>query len=233
MRHRAADDVIVDLCLGNGVGAIAGGAGSSGPSSSSSPDSSTLKTPNLVVNWPAVARQLGIPSQLPVLGSWLEYECRLIVEPVDHNVYHKPLPTSSGGSIPTTTAAQSAALSLLFSSASASFYGAPQNSPRTIVQNLGSTDFFVRLVGRAVRAGYEISPPLIQSVGNGLVMQANHPSTGNFFSTWTASYTTHPIQAAEWNLRWFVQLPAGGLGIYAASPPRPDRPTNIYKGSVR
>lgn len=229
LRHKASDDVIVDLCLNNGTG----GQSSSVMTGVSGESTSVLKTKNPQVSYPILAQGLGIPSQLPVLGSWLEYDCRLIVEPVDHNVYHKPLPISSANSNPLDTAVQSSVLSTLFSSPAASFYGAPQYSPQTIVQSRGSTDFYLRLVGRAVRAGYEIAPPQIYSVGNGQFMTANHPDAGTYFSTWTAGYTTHPIQAAEWNLRWFIQLPVGNIGINLASPPRPDKPTNIFPGNVR
>ena len=229
LKHKASDDLIVDLCLGNGTGGIS----SMASGTNNSPGTSKLQTKSSGISWPQVMQQLQIPAQLPTLGSWLEYDCRLVVEPVDRNVYHKPLPTSAAGGSPTQTAVQSAVLSSLFSSQKASFYGAPQTSPQTIVQGRGSTDFFLRLVGRAVRVGYEIAPPQIYSAGNGSFMTANHPDFGTYFSTWTASYTTHPIQAAEWNLRWFIQLPAGSVGINVASPPRPDKPGNIFPGNVR
>ncbi|WP_020474932.1 hypothetical protein [Zavarzinella formosa] len=226
LRHLAFDDVIVDLCLSRGLPNLRANARLPFIQALSAFGSDNL--------WDEVAQELDIPDEFSPIGSWISYECRLIVEPVDHNVIHKPLPVNSVPSV--TGAAASAGASAvrsLFASTDSSFFDALQQSPPPIVQNLGSTDFFLRLVGRAVRVSHEIPPPSLVSVGDGTATPANHPSAGTFFSAWTAAYTTHPIQAAEWNLRYFVQLPQGSPGLSLVSPPRPDQPDNIPQGTVR
>ena len=226
LRHRTDGDAIVDLCLGAGRPlkfngdppvAVKGWQEFGG-------DDST---------WGRIASTLGVPSEIDPLGSWQLYECRLVVEPVDRNVIHKPLPVSQSGPGPFAVGPAATSLEALFSSPRTSFYAAPQYSPPAIIQADGSTDFYVRLVGRAVRVGHEIPPPQLLGVSGGAAVPMNHPDAGTFFSTWTAGYTTHPIQAAEWNLRWFLQLPQGIAGINVRSQPRPDEPGNIYQGTVR
>jgi hypothetical protein len=106
-------------------------------------------------------------------------------------------------------------------------------SPPSVVQAVASASFYVRLIGRAVRLGHEIQPPTLLLFDNSAVHPANHPSFGTFFSTWTSGLTTHPIQSAEWNLRYFVQRDQGSPGFSIVSPPRPDEPRNINQGTVR
>lgn len=224
LRHLPAAEVLVDLCLNGSSGFAGGGLAPFNP----------IQGNQRVVapSWNEIKKTLGVPDQINPLSSWQNYECRLVVEPVDHIVVHKPLPT---GPMPNPLQLSPAAnfVQGFFSGNSNSFFAAPQVSPPTIIQSTGSTDLYIRLVGRAVRVGHEIPPPTMISVGGFPVVSANHPSVGTYFSTWTASYTTHPIQAAEWNLRWFVSLPPGALGIQLVSPPRPDEPNNVNSGTVR
>ncbi len=223
LKHRAADDVIVDLCLNQGA-IIQGGRGAQ----------LLLEPGNLdgLFDWADFARALNVPAQVAPIGSWTKYECRLVVEPVTNRVLHTPLATAPLPPSGSTGTGESV-LRSQFATPRNSAYFAPQVSPPTIVQVAASDSFFVRLVGRAVRIGHEISPPALLLADNSPVHEANDPRHGTFFSTWTAGYTTHPIQAAEWNLRYFVQRAQGSPGLSILSPPRPDEPGNIFRGTVR
>lgn len=228
LRHRAQDDVIVDLCLGNGNALRGGGGGAvlkgAGP----------LAGNNAPLRWGDIAQAIGAAAVTDPYSSWLRYNCKLVVEPVDGILVHRPLPTN-----PLAPAALlgrqpgAAGQHQPFSPPVPAVYAAPQATPQPVIQGVGSTGCYLRLVGDAVRIGHEIPPPTLVGVGPNPAYPMNGPEHGTYFETWTGMETTQPVQMATWNLRWFAQLPQGASGVSLKSLPRPDQPTNTYRGSVR
>lgn len=223
LQHKSNDDVIIDLCIGSALSVL---------SSNGNQTESTLKTRSEQIDWESISQALNVPRDIDPIGSWVGYECRLVIEPIDFLAVHRPLLTGAfDAAIVNKNATQ---LASEFSNQARSGYPLPQvSTPPMIAQTRAASCAYLRLVGRAVRIGHEIPPPTLVGVANVPAYPANHPQYGTYFSTWCARYTTHPIMCAQWNLRYFVELPPGEIGVSMVAPPRPDKPSNTYQGTVR
>jgi hypothetical protein len=209
MKFDANADAIVDLCLNSGVrrlvsaGHVAVLQGQAGP----------IGTP-----WEELTRRLGVPAVPTPAGSWLHYEVKLIVEPDDNIIEHRPL---AMGQLPVKAVPQSQSMP--------TFQFPIQISPPSIFQAIASPTYYVRLVGRALRLAYTIPAPSLVSVGGSATVPANSPGLGCSWSSWLAGFSTHEIYASEFSLRWAVSREVGTSGVVSI-PTRPDGPQNILRG---
>lgn len=140
--------------------------------------------------------------------SWLRWRCSLNVEFSDETVELKPMPLRAVqlDKSPTSVNATNG-------------YTAPyvpQTCPRPIVQVRAAPSMYVTLEGYAVRAGYDISPPELVSVGGVPVVPMNRPGV-EFFRTQVHANFYTPVVRAEWRLRYLVAgIPTVGLGAPAS-----------------
>lgn len=92
--------------------------------------------------------------------------------------------------------------------------GQQLNNPQQRV----APDMAIILEGRAIRAGYPISPPMLTQINGVTPVQANREGEHFFTQGQMANWFGVPIIGAVWRLRWTLpQVPAGPIGV----PPNP------------
>jgi hypothetical protein len=203
LRFDAGSDEIVDLCSG-GTSLRANQGGSN----------SALKSQLANSLWDDVKRKLGIEDDPDPSATWLHYQCEPQVEPMDHTIFHVPLPTE-----PIQQNSRLVTPNLAFPQRDPSYQLGEQKSPPPVVQRLASTSYYVRLVGRAVRVAYEIPKPELPKIGDGTIVDANDGTC--FWRHNLATWTTHPVYVATWNLRFFVARSAGAQSTLLPIMPHP------------
>jgi hypothetical protein len=167
----------------------------------------TIAAPGL----PLVPLQdLGIDPPSPE-DSYLEYRLEIVWETADETVILKPLPAddppyapSDGGGLPATGG-----------------YRVPYGPAPTpaVVQYRSMPDVVVRLRGSALRWGYSIPAPTLDSVG-GVKAYPQNRQGQSFYRTSEVGGLAPPLVAAEWDLRFVLpDVPQGGSGP-------PDVPTS-------
>jgi hypothetical protein len=209
-RFRASDDAIVDLCLGSSSTPSNKAGTASNPISTTQQNALRSQYFPADTEWEILLEAMGTPDQLTAEQSWLQYEISLVVEPIDYNIEHRPTPIS-GPSI--------------FPGGPLAINSIPDNA--SIIQSLNSPSFIVRLVGRAIRVGELIEPPVLERVGDAIAIPQNHPDHGCYFANALVGYTSHPIYAAKWNLRFIVAKGnfSPPMQPYGKMPPPPTPPT--------
>ncbi len=199
-----ANDTIVDLCLNSsrsngGLDAAMIG---------------RLRKGDGDVPWDQVQRLFNIPETLSPLGSWISYECYMVVASQDHLTEHIPFPYTGG-----------------FSSPGSGWVPTDVRSSPNIVQQHAPRTYYVSLIGQATRMQYEIDCPQIESYLNQPVIHANREQE-EFFTCGIAGYSTHPIYRAAWRQRWMVLRGESALGdvIKGEPPALPIEPPNVKGG---
>ena len=195
-RHSASDDAIIDLCLGQGSALRSGGAATS-----------TLRNGPADTPWEEIKRAMGVEDKPPPAATWIGYQCRVAVEERSRLHTHFPLPTGPD---------PNAGLSTLrtpgsgeFPHTDPGFQFKAQESPPPVVQYGGSPGYYVRLIGMAYRYAYEVPRPNFHAIAGAPLVDANNPELGTYWESALVGYTTHPLYAARWNLRYFVPRTAG------------------------
>lgn len=201
LRHRAADDAIVDLCINQAGNKLVGNA---------QPIEAKLKP--IKDKWAEIKKLLKLQDNPPVGATWLLYECRVVIEEENHMVAHVPLPANPW---PGESRLKTPAL-LNFQHSGRARMVNQQITPPPIVQERASAGYHIRLIGRALRFAYPIPAPDVLRVAGSPVVDANDPELGTYWMQWLAGWSTHPIYAAMWNLRYFV---ARGAGAAPGEPP--------------
>jgi hypothetical protein len=132
--------------------------------------------------------------------SFLDYQLVLDVQPIDNTIALQPLPTEPVSYAPPTPDVTDQ-----------TGYQQPySNGPCAIVQYRGSPLVYVTLWGRAVRAGYQIAPPQLVSLGGQTPTPSNDSTCG--FRSWVAANLGIPIVCAEWLFRYLLPcLPNGAF----------------------
>lgn len=156
---------------------------------------------NIRTAWEEVIRRLKVPEKPARSATWLAFEARLIVQPIDNVTAHVPLATSRLQSRYTDEGLPPASQS----STLRTYQFHRQESPPPLVQTRASPGYYLWLVGRALRIAYTIPQPRLERVGKSPAIPMNHPSAGCFWSTWEAGYSAWPIYASEFALRYFVE----------------------------
>jgi hypothetical protein len=212
LRHRAGDDVIASLCMATGQGAGVG-----------MPDDPGIRNGPIDTPWEEVRRRTGISDSPPPETTWFTYSCIPEVEEVSRTFVHFPLPT---GPMDTSTL-RTPGTPGAFPHTDPPYTLRPQESPAPVVQRGGSPGYFIRLVGYAFRFAYEIPRPQLLSVGGATPVEANHPKLGCYFRAGLVSWTTHPLYAAAWSLRWFVPREQGATSTFIPLAPHPFQQANV------
>jgi len=205
LRHSPQEDVIVDLCLGSSNR-------SNGSNQAARQRANERRADSI---FRELQKKLSIPEEISEAASWLGYECFVVVEPDDHAIEHVPLLSQE--------------FTPLAGSGAKGGLAGPTSSPPNLVQYSAARTYVVRLVGRALRVGYQVPQPILESYGGKPVMPANGPEHKSFWAEGLVGYTTHPIYAAQWDLRWVVlrgQTPLGGT-LTAEAPKNPSFPKDI------
>lgn len=153
-------------------------------------------------------RAMTIPCPRPEL-SWIYYEMNLIVTWDDGTVIGKPLPValprtpatgSIGGQLP-----PGVSLTDVIKAQGDKGFTMPKDeftqAEPTFAQHRTSQTIHVYLVGRALRACYQIPMPQIVTIGGSPVVP-NNRADQEFFAVSQVANTAVPIFAARWQLRW-------------------------------
>lgn len=137
------------------------------------------------------------------IRSWISYRNKLEVKTHDNVIEHKPLPSPDDG--PLEEGPRS------FIGSPLPGYGSPQpyeiktsKTAASTVHRRTENQNEVFLVGSALRACYDIAPPVLKSVGKNQVVQANRPDRGEGFWTWVVGWYGVPIIGAMWRIRYLV-----------------------------
>lgn len=203
------EDAIVDLCLSDS-GRI--------PDEIRGGDLRQINAP-VDIPWAKIKSVLGISDKPDPTGTWLSYQCQVVVEETNRLVVHVPLPTSPTSI--TTVLRTPGALPGFFPQTDPGFILQSQASPPPIMQDRGSPGYYIRLIGRALRFAYEVPRPVLRSVGGVRAIDANDPALGTFWRSGLVGWTTHPIYMAQWNLRYFIPRGPGAAGALVPIPPHP------------
>jgi hypothetical protein len=173
----ASDDAIVDLCIGRQPVPLAERA--------------------LRAAQPAGVRVDPWEQDIPdPEDSFLGYKLVLEVQQRPNTAYLQPLPTSPVAYTPPRT-----------DSTSQAGYTVPyKGGPCAITQYRGNPAVFVTLWGRALRAGYVITPPQLLSVGGQTPVPMDDPD-GGFFRSEIIADLGIPIVAAEWSFTYLLPCP--------------------------
>jgi hypothetical protein len=185
-RFRASDDAIVDLCLTSAArvnqNTMKGGVEDSIQASILRSSRFPPDTP-----WYELMEALGTPDVLPSDSNYIDYQIVLIIEEKNWNAHFR-LPPLSGPQI--------------FEGGPLAINEIPELS--SVVQSLNTPSFWVRLEGSAIRVGEPVQPPVFERYGNGKCVPDNDPDKSTYFKHGLVGWTSHPIYAAKWNLRWIV-----------------------------
>jgi len=211
-RFRPSDDIVVDLCQ----------------SPAPPPLPKQGVTPNLR-STPGLFLQ-EIAKQPNPQTSWLKFLMWLRFEVDDEEVLLKPLPDSPVrqqsqlSSDVTSSTLRTVDLGDLGTAPQGdggfqgNIGGYLQSMPDHVVQYRAAPTTAVVLEGRAIRAGFPIGCPTIQSIGGVEAMPANHADMGSGFWTGLVGNALGiPIVAAEWSLRYLLPSLPGASG----TPPSP------------
>lgn len=207
LRHRAADDAIVDLCLNQAGNKLVGMPNQQGEA--------ILKPAK--DKWAEIKKLLKLEDNPAPGATWLLYECRVVIEEENNMVAHFPLPPNP---IPGESRLHTPNFGT-FSQLGRGRIISQQISPPPLVQQRTSPGYYIRLIGRALRYAYTIPAPDVVRIAGSPVVDANDPELGTYWTQWLAGWSTHPIYAAAWNLRYFV---ARGAGAGPGEPPIPPHP---------
>lgn len=178
-------------------------------------------------------------------ASWLQYESEFFLEQVDDTPDLKLLPGQplSLSPLQQTAAPQEQADAYVLSTApldhntrpapnlglslsrvgSMSVYGTDRHEQRYVSQVKNTPTFYAHLNGMAVRAGFEVTPPALLSVGGCQVVPANREGDG-FGRQILGSYFGLTLYGCWWSLRYRV------LGVPQGDAPVMDGP---FVGDVR
>lgn len=178
MKYDPKDDVVIDLCLDRGGVVI-------GTQQEEPRTRRDLRTTDFADDCPSPA------------DSWIFYDIQLQSESNDPVFVHKPLPTFR---LQTTY----------------QFTGTVQNGktievttpiidvPSDIVQRVTSNSDVVYVTGAALRACYNIDPPVLQSIGGKPAVFANRGDEKEYYQTGILGNYGYPIIWAKWRHRYII-----------------------------
>lgn len=195
LRSFASEDVILNLC---------------DPNPRPIGDSTTLQ--NLP---PGELQPLlnAFPAPTPK-ASWLRYEPKVEIFVKANTAVLKPLPLANlTGNVLTTTpnVGQVAAETQPFRMAQMS--GQPYNSVPDVVQQRATPGLRARLSGYALRAGYEIKPPVIDAIGGVPAVP-----DGGWFEQCTLFNFGIPVRYGAWIADYIIPNDSGGYVSVPANP---------------
>lgn len=181
-----------------------GAGGSSGGDGGSSPDR-TLRT---------LFETIPPPESR---SSWLEYRLRVRLEVTDETAELKLLPDRLPRYAPARSAAAggdegSRGFRLPYEGRVAGVSGGNQTGDTSIIQTRAAPTVYVVLEGHALRAGFDIAPPMLESFAGADVVPANRHNM-EYFATETASALNVPVVMAKWRLRWLLPRVPEGLVV--------------------
>lgn len=195
LRLNPADDVIIDLCQERAVtlrpGGLPGG-GSGG---------TTL-------------RQFDVAPPQPQ-NSWLVYNNKLVWEQHEAVLVHRPLAPQAADVVPSPSTALAiggpvaGAAAAIFRAVANNVQPQPADRP-SLIQRRAAPLYACRLVGNAVRVGFEIPQPVLSRIGNQQAVPANLDGDG--FSQWISGNNGQPVYSARWSLRYVFPASPGTLG---------------------
>lgn len=134
-------------------------------------------------------------------NSWISYECALQIANTDEVVELKPLPPAPP---------QAKIEEIVNLAAKISPIGAlVGNVIQSVIQTRAQPTTEAWLTGHAVRAGYEITPPVLLTVG-GAPAVLNQPFDGRGIESRIIANWGVPICAATWRYRYLVTRPDHG-----------------------
>lgn len=141
--------------------------------------------------------------------SWLAYELSFEAESEDRVMVHKVLPVGDS------TASVSGSV--------ASGYSQVVDAPPDIVQRTASNADVIYVVGRAVRACYDIVQPRLRYFGDREAVLANRPGI-EYFKTEVSGKFGHTVITARWRQRYILkakqrQVSLSSVGVRAMGTP--------------
>ena len=207
-----SDDLLVSLCSGPANPLPGGGSGLSGTKTggSGSRVTTAVYTDELASVAPEVLAAVGLGSApITPANSWISYDLEVRIEPVDDVAEMKLLPAKPVARLPSPT-----------SSGDTTGYKVryvQPSVPTHIVQTRAYPSVYITLTGRALRAGYEITPPELMKVGNITPVACNKEGL-NFVRSRVRGFLTAPVTACSWSLRWLL---AGVPNVVISTPDNP------------
>lgn len=175
------DDLIIDLCV-------------------SPPNESKLSKSSRSITTVDRGNTGKLQSSYPTPEfSWIFFQNAVFLELVDSTIEHKPLALQlmvqpniggdtfdqSGGFRPVTV----------------------PSLPTTVLQQRGAASFFVWMKGKAIRAGFQINPPTLVSIGGIPAVPANIAGCGFAQKQIGINPEGVPIYSGEWRFRYLIPRP--------------------------
>lgn len=186
LTYRPSDFLIIDLCLGNATPLPQTGA--------------TITAAQQGLLAAILSTQAPAPE-----SSYIAYEnsARLVAR--DEIIEQKLLPTEGNEVVLSTVAPGTSTVG---------GYHVPYiSAPTSIIQTRAKPSVQIVMEGKALRAGYYISPPAIVSAAGQPAYPSNDPRLGDGFSSKIVANVGVPIVAASWRLRYTLPaLPTTGFG---------------------
>lgn len=222
LKFSPSEDAIIDLCQSTTPA-------SPGQNDANQPDATAGLLAGLGLTPP------------PPDKSWLHYECKLSILTDDRVVEHKPLTTTQPQVSTDGQAEEPLNTAGTFLTIEDPGSGIPSPPSKSVAksktgggkvgynattpnkqQRAGNPSFVCYLIGKAMRAGFEIPVPTLTDVGGIVPTPANRSKHGEGFSQWQYGYVGVPIIVATWRLRFLLpQAPTGPIGSVA----NPTQPT--------
>lgn len=221
---RPQDDIIIDLCT-------------SAPPKVARPPVAPAAAAALRKLW-------SIPASLPPPDdSWVEYDLWLGVGVDDNVVVHKPLPErvlevnpfGSGLSLGQRAAAREfggngRGMRPVDLAASGARSAGSDASESVRLQRRALPTVYVYVEGSAVRAGYDIPEPHLDSIGGTTAIRCNRPGQ-EFFETRALGNFGVPIMLAAWRSRYVLEgIPTQAIG--APATPKVDKVSGRISSAV-
>jgi hypothetical protein len=139
-------------------------------------------------------------------NSFIFYENRLYVEEDTNRVLLKPLPTVQLQTVP------------VDGTQSGGFTQVPYlNEPDLQFQQRNAPIIYLRMIGRALRAAYEVPAPTLEKVADTPVIPCNVEGL-NYFTCWPVGNIGFPLYAAKWDLRYALKRIPNAAMRTAANP---------------
>lgn len=129
--------------------------------------------------------------------SWIWYDVRLEAESADGVMVHKPLPLF-------TTQTTYVAVGLVQSGYIQEVQRIVAGTPDDIIQLRTSNSDAVYVVGSALRACYNIDPPILQTIGGRTAVRANRDDEQEYCRTGNLGTYGVPIIWAQWRHRYII-----------------------------
>lgn len=208
LRHIPTDDILLDLCNANRQSQL---------------NTNPIPTQTRRLSTAAAIADLGCPQPDQ---SWIYYDCKVEFKVDDKVVEHKPLPVPSSSTV----------VPIGVPPSNPNFVGPVYawatvlpHVPESVIHRRTEDSIEVYLVGKALRACYDIPAPAIAKIGDMAVVESNRTDHGEGFKTWVQhDYFGISVIAAQWKIRYILPTRPKTTVRLVAPRPEPKKPQRKF-----